>query len=173
MTNKKLYIIKCKDPNIKEVYVGTTINIELRKLRHKSAMKQAPNRKVYKFITEHGGWDNFEFEVLKDLNENDDVLKIERETIDANEKNLNTIRPHLKEEERIDYLKKWKQRNKLHCLRYRKKYQQLNETCTCGRVIRKNNIAKHKKTEIHKYLIEMKNKILKEYIDKNERSIQS
>ena len=53
------YIIKCKNQDVKECYVGHTVNgLSKRVMNHKSACKTYPNRRLYKFINENGGFDN-------------------------------------------------------------------------------------------------------------------
>lgn len=62
----KVYIYKivCKDINIKECYVGHTTNFTNRKHIHKhdSVSKKA---KVYQFIRENGGWDNWDMILIE------------------------------------------------------------------------------------------------------------
>jgi hypothetical protein len=48
-------------------YIGSTFEtLKSRILSHKSASKssKSPNRKVYKFINDNGGWDNVKVEIL-------------------------------------------------------------------------------------------------------------
>lgn len=70
-------MIKCKDENISDCYVGSTINLCSRKKQHKSVCKTPENKsynfKVYKFIRDNGGFDNFEFVVLKEVEVNNKV----------------------------------------------------------------------------------------------------
>lgn len=72
-----VYMIKCKDENISDCYVGSTINLCSRKKQHKSVCKTPENKsynfKVYKFIRDNGGFDNFEFVVLKEVEVNDKI----------------------------------------------------------------------------------------------------
>lgn len=150
MTTHSVYIIKCKDDKIPEIYIGSSVNLPNRINRHHSAYEEFPNRKVYKFIRENGGWDNWKFEVIETLNENDDVLKIERNYIEDNVKNLNQAKPYLTQDEKNNYHKRWKEKNKLRCLMYRKKYQAMTITCECGRTVKRNNLSTHKKTKVHK-----------------------
>ena len=72
-----IYMIKCKDENITDCYIGSTINLCSRKKSHKSVCKTPENKsynfKVYKFIRDNGGFDNFEFVVLKEVEVNDKI----------------------------------------------------------------------------------------------------
>jgi len=67
-----IYKICCNDENITELYVGSSQNLEARISKHKSTCNNSNNKqyncKVYKFIRENGGWDNwnvFEIETLE------------------------------------------------------------------------------------------------------------
>ena len=61
--NTIIYIIKCKDDNITEEYVGSTTNFKQRKREHKSRYNNEKsktfNELKYKFIRENGGWSNW------------------------------------------------------------------------------------------------------------------
>ena len=50
-------------------YIGRTINLDHVKFYHKSNYKRDSNRKLYKFISEHGGIDNFKFIKLEECPE--------------------------------------------------------------------------------------------------------
>ena len=68
MLDGVVYKLKCKDENIKEFYVGSSCNLHQRKILHKNRCNSPKaigyNLKVYRFIRDNGGWDNFEFEIL-------------------------------------------------------------------------------------------------------------
>lgn len=63
------YKIVCNDTNIKDCYVGHTTDFKRRKYEHKKHCKaeydKHYNIKVYKFIRENGGWENWEMILLK------------------------------------------------------------------------------------------------------------
>ena len=60
----KVYIIR-QINNDEVVYVGsTTRRIERRIACHKSASKRYPNRKLYRYVSDNGGWNNFSFKVI-------------------------------------------------------------------------------------------------------------
>ena len=61
-SNTVIYKIFCKDPTITDVYVGHTTNFQNRLLQHKTICNKVLNNtlKVYEFIREHGGWDNWD-----------------------------------------------------------------------------------------------------------------
>jgi hypothetical protein len=58
-----IYKIVCNDLDIKEVYVGSTVNFTRRKCHHKSCCNDVNNKgynyKKYQFIRANGGWDNW------------------------------------------------------------------------------------------------------------------
>lgn len=60
-----IYKICCKNTTIKECYVGHTTNFKQRKIEHKYACcnenSKSYNCKVYSFIRNNGGFDNWEF----------------------------------------------------------------------------------------------------------------
>ena len=57
-----MYKIVCRDPNIKEIYVGHTVNFIKRKSRHHGSCNcesdKAYNLKIYQCIRANGGWNN-------------------------------------------------------------------------------------------------------------------
>lgn len=59
-----LYRIVCCDLEVKDQYVGSTTNFPDRKSHHKGACNSTGNKDhhcyVYRFIREHGGWDNWQ-----------------------------------------------------------------------------------------------------------------
>jgi hypothetical protein len=58
------YRLVCRDPNVKEVYVGHTTSEVDRRATHKSCCTNEKgkgyNLFVYRFIREHGSWDNWQ-----------------------------------------------------------------------------------------------------------------
>ena len=59
-----IYRLQCKDKEITEFYIGSTKHYSIRKRLHKcdctNINSNEYNRKIYKFMREHGGWDNWE-----------------------------------------------------------------------------------------------------------------
>lgn len=53
-----IYQITCKDQTIKEIYIGSTTQFYSRRRSHKNKCKTG-NSKLYKFIRDNHGWDNF------------------------------------------------------------------------------------------------------------------
>jgi hypothetical protein len=61
------YCIKCKNPEIKDIYVGLTTNFRDRKSVHKHDCNNPEKNhiKLYTFINNNGGWDNWETQLLE------------------------------------------------------------------------------------------------------------
>jgi len=55
-----IYKICCKDTSITECYVGSTTQLIKRRYHHKKMCKDGKPIRVYNFIRESGGWDNWE-----------------------------------------------------------------------------------------------------------------
>ena len=59
-----IYKLCCKDPSITDIYIGSTTNFIERKCSHKNCCINKNSKKynmnVYKFIREHGDWDNWD-----------------------------------------------------------------------------------------------------------------
>lgn len=151
----QLYIIKCLDPKIKEIYIGTTKNMIKRLKKHKEAYKHYPNRKLYKFILENGGWENWKMELIRTLNDDEDRFIEERICIDANEKNLNMQKPYLKPEEKLNYWQKWKQKNSIHFKEWMDNYKKKYYHCPCGSIVKHYNKCHHFKTLKHKKYLDI------------------
>ena len=62
-----IYKLCCKDVNITDEYVGGTTNFYGRKGNHKGKCNNS-NTRVYKFIRENGGWDNWEMIEIEKYN---------------------------------------------------------------------------------------------------------
>ena len=88
LKNSVLYIIQCKDKNIKECYIGSTSNFSYRKNAHKNSCNNSNckghNTKLYQFIRENGNWKNWGMIILKKIECNSliDLIKQEQEAID-------------------------------------------------------------------------------------------
>ena len=62
-SNTIIYKIYCNDNDVKDVYIGHTTNFSQRKCCHKNTcnniQSELYNLKIYKFIRDHGGWNNW------------------------------------------------------------------------------------------------------------------
>ncbi len=156
------YKIVSKNENIKDCYVGKTTNFKKRVEYHKSNCynenRKEYNYKLYKFIRENGGWDNFNFiEIEKGEYDNKDSAIKERELIEELNANLNIVIPSrtLKE-----YFKEYLKNNREKHNKRQKKYfdknrEIINEKqrekiiCKCGCEICKNYLSRHLKSKKH------------------------
>jgi hypothetical protein len=94
-----IYKIVCNDLNIIDVYIGATTDFTRRKGKHKSSCYNENIRsygyKLYKFIRDNGGWDNFsmiEIEKFKCRDGNESRSR-ERYWIETLNASLNDIIP--------------------------------------------------------------------------------
>ena len=71
MKKKCVYKLKSKDPTITEFYIGSSMNFHKRKNAHKNNSNNLNFRAycypLYMFINVNGGFDNWEFEVIKEF----------------------------------------------------------------------------------------------------------
>lgn len=141
ITNYTIYKIACLDPNISNIYVGSTCDLKQRKIQHKNKYiaPKHKNRKVYQFIREHGGWDNWKFYVLEHL--------------DCNKFNAELREEHYRQELNASL-------NMRICVR---KYQKCIDQCD-------NTSEEHRRENHKQYYKANKDKILKQqkqYKEKN------
>ena len=133
------YKIVCKDENIKDCYVGKTKNLKKRWNNHKSSCynenSKNYNSKLYQYIRENNGLDNFNI-IEIETNEYDDKYSAirERYLIEEFNANLNFIIPSRtkkeykkdyyenNKEKRKEYFKEWCEKNKEHIKEKRKEY---------------------------------------------------
>jgi hypothetical protein len=96
-SNTVIYKICCKDELIKDIYVGHTINFLNRKIQHKISCLKNYNYKLYNFINENGGWDNWEMVKLQTVNCKDllEARQKENEYYNLLNPTLNTIKPYV------------------------------------------------------------------------------
>lgn len=69
-SNAYIYRIVCKDENIDDCYVGHTFKpINVRTYHHRKTCENQKykyhNKKLYRFIRSHGGFDNFNIEIIE------------------------------------------------------------------------------------------------------------
>jgi hypothetical protein len=84
-----VYKIYCKDSSITEFYVGSSCDFHQRKRKHKSSCNNPKdkqyNYKVYRYIRNNGGFDNWDFEILLETEvENNKELKLKYEKLKNN-----------------------------------------------------------------------------------------
>jgi len=130
----KIYKLCCKDPNISDIYIGSTISQYRRKFYHKKKSNTPDcNIKVYKFIREHGGIENWDMVVLEEYKaeSKNELHWKEREWIERLKPSLNSYKPIITSEERKqgyrDRTKLWRETNKEKAKESDHKYYEKNK----------------------------------------------
>jgi hypothetical protein len=140
-----MYVLKCKDENVEEEYIGHTTNFEERLNCHKQRCCNENgkhyNYKIYKFIRENGGLDNWNMIILEEFScENKRQAECKEEEVRVERKaQLNMKKAfrteEQKKEEKNEYnkiyyekhkeqTKKWVEKNREKSKRYKKKYEE-------------------------------------------------
>ncbi len=133
-SNTIIYKLCCKDPTIKDIYIGHTINFTERKRTHKNSCINENNKKynqyVYQFIRNNGGWDNWnmiQIEIIHCNNKREAELK-EHEWIEKLNSSLNKNKPHaMCVENPQKYKKDWYEENKEQILEKAKENYESNK----------------------------------------------
>jgi hypothetical protein len=154
-----IYKLCSNDENIKDYYVGSTKNLRQRIWTHKSHCNSPNsdryNLKVYSFIRDNGGWDNWKFEILETGECEDKLskLKIERGWVEKLNATLNVEIPSRTKKE---YYEKNKDKVKEYQREYQKEYSHKNRDkinekqrqkspCdVCGKVMNRSSLLRHK-----------------------------
>jgi hypothetical protein len=104
-SNTIIYKITCKDPEIKDVYVGHTTNFVQRKHAHKQSCNNQKSSnydcKLYNTMREKGGWSNWKMEIINFFNCRDhyEARQKEQEYFVSLNATLNSIEPMPKPKE--------------------------------------------------------------------------
>lgn len=165
-----VYKIVCKNLDIKDCYVGSTTNIVKRRGQHKEACNnpnsKKHNRRVYTFIRENDGWNNWSvIEIEKyEAKDGEDLRKRERYWIERLKATLNSHRAILYRQEFLEISRerdrKRYEKEKEHRAEYAKNYYKKNKEkidsirkeelqCECGAIIKRSNMTEHKKSKKH------------------------
>ncbi len=149
------YRIICRDITVKECYVGSTTNENNRRANHKSKCTNETdpdhNLYVYRFIREHGSWDNWELIVHEKLHMNNEYeCKIrERFWVEQYKAKLNKQVPsRTRAEYHVDHREELTQRavawNLAHADQLKEKH-----TCECGGRFTTHGKSVHIKSKKH------------------------
>jgi hypothetical protein len=180
-----IYKIVCNDPNIKELYVGSTTDFTRRKWQHKSNCDNinniAFNRKLYTAIRNNGGFENWNMVEIEKFpcNDGNEARARERHIYEQQNASLNIIRPYITDAEHVEYKKQYNEankesnkqyrdNNKQSIIEYRKHYYETKKqdileklrqpyTCQCGATCRIVAKARHCRTKKHIQFIEQNN----------------
>ena len=168
--NGLIYKLVCKDSEISDIYVGSTINFTQRNSKHKSNTNNINGisyiNYVYKFIRENGNWDNWEMiEITKYPCESRLELETEeRRYMELLNSKLNKSIPTRTQSEwyqdNIEKIREYKKANKETKCEYDKEYYHNNKKklqqkfdCECGGKYTKEHKSCHSKTKKHKNYI--------------------
>ena len=132
-----IYKLCCKNLDVKEIYVGSTCNFTKRKNKHKTDSSnlnsKSHNSKVYKFIRDNGGFENWDMVMVEEYPCENIMQKVKRERYWCEElkSELNSISPCRDKKEYRQYkkekLKEYYQDNKEKLIEYQKEYRQDNK----------------------------------------------
>jgi hypothetical protein len=174
--NTIIYKIVCKDVSITDCYIGHTTDFIRRKQNHKvscnNLLDKHYNLKVYKYIRENGGWDNFEMLVIEKYQCSDvyEAKIRERYWIETLKSNLNTVIPTRTNEE---YRNTHKEQKSINDKKYREKnVEKLKVKHKEYYENKKTSIQEYKKSYYEKNKEEIKEK-RKALYEKNKNNIQA
>ena len=103
-----IYKITCKNPNITDKYVGHTIDFVRRRKEHKAATVSEQcvyyNSKLYKFIRDNGGWNNWKMEIIAfyECNNLHEARQKEQEHYIELNASLNSVEPFKSKQTNVD-----------------------------------------------------------------------
>jgi len=141
--NSVVYKIVCLDPTVTDLYVGSTTNLIRRKCEHKTRCNSPNNPKsnylVYRCIRQNGGFDNWQFIVIRRYNNiktKEELLRKERKHIVKLKATLNKTTPlqnhaeyYVKNKEKIiEQVKEYRLENLEKITERKKEYYQKNKT---------------------------------------------
>jgi hypothetical protein len=127
-----IYVIKCKDDNITEEYIGSTTDFTKRKSSHKiscnNEKSKSYNQLKYKFIRDNGSWDNWiMLEVEKyPCNDKREAEKREEEIRVERKAKLNSIKA-FGAETKEEYYKIYREENKEYIKEQKNHYYKENK----------------------------------------------
>jgi len=125
-----IYKLCCNNLEVKEIYVGSTLSFKHRKAQHKCTCNSEKDKKyiykVYKYIRDNGGWDNWEMILVEEYNARDvrDLESRERYWIEILKATLNCKIPTQTHKE---YDKKYDENNKDKVQVKNKNYRENNK----------------------------------------------
>jgi len=148
--NSVVYKIECKNPEIKDIYIGSSINIDHRKTVHYSNYYNIDSPyyalKVYTFIRHNGGFNNFHFVTIEDYPCDDikELRKRERYYQDYYNASLCNNRAYITYDEKLISIRQYYRDNKNYINTYRNKVYNCSH---CDKTYTLRNRSTHKKTK--------------------------
>ena len=170
-----IYKIVCNDLEKTEVYVGHTTDFTKRKYGHKSTCYNEKNKnhnlKIYQYIRENGGWDNFSMiEIEKyTCNDGNEARARERYWFETLNAKLNMFRPISTEEEKVNCVKLYFKEHQEEIHENRKLYREEHreELCEKSKLYNKEHqeeIKQYKKLYYKENHEEISEKAKQKYI---------
>ena len=171
-----IYKLCCKNPEIKEIYVGSTTNFIKRKYQHKSDCynknRNHYNHYKYQFIRNNGGFDNWDMVLIENYpcDNKRELEKKERYFMELLNATLNTKKSYLSEEEKIEQqkecVKDYRENNKDKIKEHKKNNNEKNKkkkyNCVCGSNLRLADKKRHLSTTKHLNYIRLYFNILRQ-----------
>ena len=168
-----IYKIICCDPNVKDCYVGHTIDFTRRKSQHKSSCNNLNsiyhNFKVYETIRENGNWENWQMIKIEEFSCKNrlEAKKRERECLEELQANLNVKIPNRTSKE-------YYEDNKTDLIEKSKKYYEMHKTersdkCKIYYENHKTDIIEKSKEYSEKHKTKIKKYQTEYYEEKKER----
>ena len=141
---KCVYKIVCRDKDITEFYIGSSVDFNERKLAHKSTCNNLNQRQyclpLYMFINVNGGFENWEIVVIKEYKF---ITKKELKMNEQHWKDL--LKPTLNSYNvyGLDL-----ERNKISVIKRNNFHNNIKANCPhCNKKMLKNNIKRHIKVK--------------------------
>ena len=150
-----IYKLCCKNLDVKDIYVGSTCNFTRRKNRHKTDSSNL-NSKVYKFIRDNGGFQNWDMVMVEEYPCENKMQKVKRERhwYEELKATLNTNHPSSSKKEtgeryyknNKEKIKEYKKNNSEKVKEYKKEYREKNKEKIkqYQKEYQKNNFDKNK-----------------------------
>ena len=173
-SNACVYKICCRDLEVTDVYVGSTTNLAKRRYQHKTTCTNEKDKNhnclVYRFIRDHGGWDNWTVTKVQEATVtcSEDLLQLERACMERLGATLNKCVPSRSKKEYqednkeqiSERMKDYYEANKTERLKKAKQYREAHKSeiaekvkCQCGSMVGKYYMKRHCETAKHqKYL---------------------
>ena len=143
-----IYKLCCRDPTVKEVYVGSSKNLRVRKSQHKTNCYNENyhgyNYKVYQFIRANGGFQNFDIVQLEEayFDTKYELRARERHYLELLNATLNKCVPNrTNAESKLKY--RTEHRNEIYAK------QNIKHNCACGGKYTQVNRIQHFRSNKH------------------------
>jgi hypothetical protein len=146
--NAQIYWIHCKDPQIKEFYVGSTCNYSKRKSKHIFGCNTIGNDEYYKplyvYIRNNGGWNNFWMDTIEQYccDNRTELRMNEQEWINILEPSLNKVKAFISTEDLIEY-----KYNYYRTIEYKNNRKQIIQCSNCDKTYTKRHKTTHQKSK--------------------------